>query len=89
MSEESLLTNDSSLLDDEDFFIKPVKKKKILFLSDHPLAPSGVGVQARFLIEGLIKKQATFIAVGAAHLGGEKGVLNLLKLKGYTIEPLF
>ena len=29
--------------------------KKILFLSDHPLAPSGVGVQARFLIEGLIK----------------------------------
>ena len=41
------------------------------------------------VIEGLIKKQATFIAVGAAHLGGEKGVLNLLKLKGYTIEPLF
>jgi len=67
MSEESLLTNDSSLLDDEDFFIKPVKKKKILFLSDHPLAPSGVGVQARFLIEGLIKTgRYSFRCLGGA-----------------------
>lgn len=41
------------------------------------------------VIEQLAKKQATFIAVGAAHLGGEKGVLNLLKLKGYKVEPIF
>ncbi|HRG57911.1 MAG TPA: TraB/GumN family protein [Bacteroidia bacterium] len=41
------------------------------------------------VIEQLAKKQPTFIAVGAAHLGGEKGVLNLLKAKGYTIEPIF
>jgi uncharacterized protein YbaP (TraB family) len=41
------------------------------------------------VIEGLIKKQPTFVAVGAAHLGGEKGVLNLLKLKGYIVEPIF
>lgn len=41
------------------------------------------------IMEGLMKKQATFIAVGAAHLGGEKGVLNLLKSQGYTIEPIF
>lgn len=41
------------------------------------------------VIENLIKKQATFIAVGAAHLGGEKGVLNLLRAQGYTIEPVF
>lgn len=51
---ESLLTVDNELLGD-DLFIKPKKKKKILMLSDHPLAPSGVGVQARFLIEGLVK----------------------------------
>lgn len=37
------------------------------------------------VIEDLIKKQATFVAVGAAHLGGEKGVLNLLKSKGYSV----
>lgn len=68
MSEqESLLTNDSSLLDDEDFFIKPIKKKKIVVLSDHPLAPSGVGVQARFLIEGLIKTgKYSFRCLGGA-----------------------
>jgi glycosyltransferase involved in cell wall biosynthesis len=66
---DSLLINDASLLeealaeksktptvDDDDFllFTKPQKKYKIVVLSDHPLAPSGVGVQARFLIEGLV-----------------------------------
>ncbi len=41
------------------------------------------------VIENLVKNQATFIAVGAAHLGGEKGVLNLLRIKGYILEPVF
>lgn len=54
MNEPLLTTDDTSLLGD-DLFVKPQKKHKILMLSDHPLAPSGVGVQARFLIEGLIK----------------------------------
>ncbi len=31
------------------------KKRKILLLSDHALSTSGVGVQSRFLMEGLIK----------------------------------
>lgn len=39
-------------------------------------------------IEKLMHDKSSFIAVGAAHLGGAKGVLNLLKLKGYTIKPL-
>src|SRR5574337_886461 len=34
---------------------KPQEKMKILVLCDHPLATSGVGVQARFLIDGLLK----------------------------------
>ncbi|MDC0231595.1 TraB/GumN family protein, partial [Aureispira] len=33
-------------------------------------------------------KQSLFAAVGAGHLGGEKGVLRLLKLKGYKIIPV-
>jgi hypothetical protein len=33
-----------------------MKKNKILILSDHALSPSGVGVQTRFLVDGLIKK---------------------------------
>ncbi len=36
-----------------------------------------------------ISKQHTlFCAVGAAHLAGEKGVLALLRKKGYTVEPV-
>jgi glycosyltransferase involved in cell wall biosynthesis len=69
MEEQNLIENNSQLLnlDDDDLFIKPQKKKKILFLSDHPLAPSGVGVQARFLIEGLIKTgKYTFRCLGGA-----------------------
>ena len=68
MTSESLLTlNDNSLLDDSDLFIKPQKKHKVLMLADHPLAPSGVGVQARFLIEGLIAKgRWSFRCLGGA-----------------------
>ncbi len=35
-----------------------------------------------------IKEQPTFFAVGAGHLGGEKGVINLLKKEGYTVTPV-
>lgn len=53
--------------DEEDFFFKPQKKHKIIVLSDHPLATSGVGVQARFLIDGLIKTgKYTFRCLGGA-----------------------
>jgi hypothetical protein len=34
------------------------------------------------------KKQATFNAIGAAHLPGEKGVIALLRKKGYTLTPV-
>ena len=30
-------------------------KIKILTLSDHPLSPSGVGTQTKYIIEGLLK----------------------------------
>lgn len=68
--DEELLTPDTSLLDiddADDLFVKPVKKHKILMLSDHQLAPSGVGVQARFLIENLIKTgKYSFRCLGGA-----------------------
>jgi len=34
------------------------------------------------------RKRTTFCAVGAAHLAGEKGVLALLRKKGFTVEPV-
>ncbi len=40
------------------------------------------------VIEKLVKNQATFIAVGAGHLPGETGVINLLRKAGYTVEAV-
>ncbi|KAA5532362.1 TraB/GumN family protein [Taibaiella lutea] len=39
-------------------------------------------------IETLANAQSTFIAVGAGHLWGDKGVIALLKKKGYKVEPV-
>jgi uncharacterized protein len=33
-------------------------------------------------------KKSTFFAVGAAHLAGEKGIINLLRKKGYTVTAI-
>jgi len=40
------------------------------------------------VIENQIEHECTFIHVGAGHLPGENGVLNLLKMKGYTITAI-
>ncbi len=39
-------------------------------------------------IEELIRKQSCFIAVGALHLPGEVGVIQLLREQGYQVEPV-
>ena len=40
------------------------------------------------LMAKAMSEKITFFAVGAGHLGGEKGVVNLLKKEGYTVKPL-
>lgn len=40
------------------------------------------------IIEEEIKDKMVFIAVGAAHLLGENGVIELLKKEGYTLTPV-
>lgn len=40
------------------------------------------------LIENIVKVQSAFIAVGAGHLGGENGLINLLKKDGYILTPI-
>lgn len=39
-------------------------------------------------IETMIAEKRTFIAVGAGHLPGENGVIQLLQNKGYTLTPV-
>ena len=33
-------------------------------------------------------KEASFYAVGAGHLGGEEGVIALLRKAGFTVKPI-
>lgn len=37
----------------------------------------------------IMQKEATFIAVGSAHLSGDTGMIKLLQAKGYTVTPVF
>lgn len=65
----------------------------------HKMAKKGVGgikkimlydrneIMANNLFEK-IQKKSIFCALGAGHLGGKKGVLRLLKLKGLKLKPL-
>jgi len=39
-------------------------------------------------IEQIAKEKPTFFGVGAAHLGGENGVITLLRKKGYKVEAV-
>jgi uncharacterized protein YbaP (TraB family) len=39
-------------------------------------------------LESNIKAKPSFIAVGAGHLGGKNGVLQLLRAKGYMLRPI-
>lgn len=39
-------------------------------------------------IESMIAENISFISVGVTHMEGEKGLLNLLKQKGYTLTPI-
>lgn len=39
-------------------------------------------------IKEAMKTKSVFVAVGAGHLGGELGVIQLLKEAGYTLEPI-
>jgi uncharacterized protein len=36
----------------------------------------------------MMTEKQTFFAVGAGHLGGEKGVVSLLIKEGYKLKPL-
>ena len=44
-----------------------MEKKKILVIADHPLSPSGVGTQTKYMIEALLKTgRYKFVCLGGA-----------------------
>jgi len=40
-------------------------------------------------IDSILKKSSLFVGVGAAHLPGNRGVIELLRRKGYKLRPIF
>jgi len=40
------------------------------------------------LLETRLGQKTLFIAVGAAHLGGEKGLITLMTEQGYELTPI-
>ena len=57
-----------------------MKKKKILVLSDHPLSPSGVGTQTKYMVEALLKTgRYRFLCLG--------GALKHHNYEPQTVEP--
>lgn len=67
--------------------VVPQRKHKILMLSDHPLCTSGVGVQARFLIQGLLNTgKYSFRCLGGAikHPNYDTVMLN----PDFVIKPV-
>jgi len=39
-------------------------------------------------LKEVMKKESVFVAVGAGHLGGADGLINLLRKEGYKVDPL-
>ena len=39
-------------------------------------------------IDTILKNSSLFVGVGAAHLAGDKGVIEILRKKGYTLRPV-
>jgi len=51
------------------------RKIKVLVISDHPLSPSGVGSQTKYMIESCLKTDKfSFVCLGGAM------IINLLEL---------
>lgn len=40
-------------------------------------------------IDSILRRNSLFVGVGAAHLPGDRGVIELLRKKGYKLRPIF
>lgn len=40
-------------------------------------------------MDSILQSASPFVCVGAAHLAGPEGIINLMKNKGYTVEPVY
>jgi uncharacterized protein YbaP (TraB family) len=62
------------------------KDKSMVMISKNLLTDRNIRMAER--IQPMINGQSTFIAVGAGHLPGKEGIINLLSGEGYIVEPV-
>lgn len=71
--------------------------KKMFELTLHPFENNPVFVEEFYYkrneewlpkIDKMIHEKPSFIAIGISHLEGDRGILSLLKAKGYTLTPV-
>jgi uncharacterized protein YbaP (TraB family) len=81
----------TKLYQDEDIdglykYMNDVDSKTYAKFEDDLLVKRNKNWQER--IPKIIQSKPTFIGVGAAHLGGKNGVIQLLKNSGFKVEPV-
>lgn len=72
---------DLDLMDSLDLIMESsmVFREKFIYLRN--------AIQANSM-DSIMRKNALFVGVGAAHLPGSRGVIELLRKKGYTLRPI-
>jgi uncharacterized protein YbaP (TraB family) len=79
--QEAYRRGDLSLMDSLDQLLSSSKAFTEKFLYDRNV------IQANS-IDSIVRQKSLFVAVGAAHLPGVKGVIEILRKKGYTLRPV-
>src|SRR5882757_10453407 len=80
-TQEAYRKGDLDLLDSLEKLMEPSEAymEKFLYRRNEIQAES---------IDSIVKKHSLFVGVGAAHLPGKRGVIELLRRKGYTLRPV-
>ena len=80
-SEDAYRQGDLDMLDSLEKLMEPSASymEKFLYRRNEIQAAS---------IDSIVHRQSLFVGVGAAHLPGKRGVIELLRKKGYTVRPV-
>jgi uncharacterized protein YbaP (TraB family) len=80
-TQEAYRKGDLDLLDSLERLMEPSESymEKFLYRRNEIQASS---------IDSIVQRHSLFVGVGAAHLPGKRGVIELLRKKGYTLRPI-
>jgi uncharacterized protein YbaP (TraB family) len=79
--QEAYRKGDLDLLDSLEKLMEPSEAYMEKFLYQRNEIQAGS-------IDSIVQKHSLFVGVGAAHLPGKRGVIEILRRKGYTLRPV-